>query len=80
MSRGAGTAEGWAAGGGDHMTFTDDLTLVLDLLNLVAATVCTGLFVWFQVCRKDLVRANTNVHEGATLLGTLGGVLGIIAL
>ena len=63
------------------MTFTDDLTLVLDLLNLVAATAFdTGRFVWFQVRRKDPVRANTHVHGGATLLGTLGGVLGIIAL
>ncbi len=63
------------------MTFTDDLTLVLDLLILVAATVFyTGLLVWFQVRRKDLVRANTHLREGATLLGTLGGVLGIIAI
>jgi putative membrane protein len=63
------------------MTFTDDLTLVLDLLILVAVTVFyTGLTVWFEMRRKDRLRAQTHLREGALLMGTLGGVLGVIAL
>ena len=63
------------------MAFIDDLTFVLDLLILVTAAVFyTAVLVWFQVWRKDLVRANTHLREGATLLGLLGGLIGVIAL
>jgi putative membrane protein len=63
------------------MTFTDDLTLVLDLLILVACTVFyTGFTVWFEMRRKDSLRAQTHLREGALVLGSLGGVLGIVAL
>jgi putative membrane protein len=63
------------------MTFLDDLTLVLDLLILVACTVFyTAFMVWFQMRRKDHLRAQTHLREGALVMGSLGGVLGIIAL
>ncbi len=63
------------------MTFVDDLTLILDLLILVTVTVFyTGVLVWFEMRRKDPVRANTHLHEGAILLGMLGGVIGIISI
>jgi len=63
------------------MTFTDDLTLVLDLLILVACTVFyTGFMVWFEMRRKDRLRAHTHLREGAIVMGSLGAVLGIIAL
>ncbi len=62
------------------MTFTDDLTLVLDLLILTACTVFyTGFMVWLNTSRRDLVRAQSHLREGATLLGALGGVLGVVA-
>lgn len=63
------------------MTFMDDLTLVLDLLILVAVTVFyTGFTVWFQMSRRDRPRALLHLREGAFVMGTLGVVLGIIAL
>ncbi len=63
------------------MTFLDDLTLVLDLLILVTATVFyTAVLVWFEVRRKDLVRANSHLREGALLLGLLGFFLGVISV
>ncbi len=63
------------------MTFTDDLTLVLDLLILVACVVFyTGFMVWFEMRRKDRERAISHLREGALMLGCLGGLLGLIAL
>ena len=63
------------------MTFTDDLTLVLDLLVLVTVAVFyTGLTVWVSMRRDDRLRANTHLRGGATLLGLLGGLLLIIAI
>jgi uncharacterized membrane protein len=63
------------------MTFTDDLTLVLDLLILVACTVFyTGFMVWLNLRQKDLPRARSQLREGALLMGLLGGVLAAIAL
>ena len=63
------------------MAFIDDLTLVLDLLILVtAALFYTGALVWFEVRRKDAVRANAHLREGALLLGLLGLFLGVVAV
>jgi putative membrane protein len=63
------------------MTFTDDLTLVLDLLILVACAVFyTGFWVWFEMRRGDRVRAQTHLRGGALLLGSLAAILGLIAL
>jgi putative membrane protein len=63
------------------MTFLDDLTLVLDLLILVACTVFyTGFMVWMEMRRKDRARALTHLRGGALLLGALGLVLGVVAL
>ena len=63
------------------MAFVDDLTLVLDLLVLIAAAVFyTAFFVWLHSRRKDLDRALTHLREGGFLLGVLGGLVGIIAL
>jgi putative membrane protein len=63
------------------MTFTDDLTLVLDLLILVACTVFyTGFWVWFEMGRGDRARAQTHLREGALVLGLFAIILGIIAL
>jgi len=63
------------------VTFTDDLTLVLDLLILVACTVFyTGFMVWFEMRRGDRVRAQSHLRQGSILMGSLGALLGIIAL
>lgn len=63
------------------MTFTDDLTLVIDLLILVAVAVFyTGFMIWLSIRRNDRVRALSHLKGGAILLGGLGGVLGLIAL
>jgi uncharacterized membrane protein len=63
------------------MTFIDDLTLVLDLLILVACVVFyTGFMVWLEMHRKDRDRAISHLREGALVMGCLGALLGIIAL
>jgi putative membrane protein len=63
------------------MTFTDDLTLVLDLLILVACAVFyTGFMVWLEMRRNDRVRAQAQLREGALVMGCLGAVLGLVAL
>jgi putative membrane protein len=63
------------------MAFLDDLTLVLDLLILVACTVFyTGFVVWLEMRRNDRPRARVQLRQGATLMGSLGAVLGLIAL
>jgi uncharacterized membrane protein len=62
------------------MSFIDDLSLVVDLLILLCATVFyTGVLVWFEFRRKDGVRAYTHLRAGALLLGALGVVLGLFA-
>lgn len=64
-----------------EMAFIDDLTLVLDLLILVAAAVFyTGFFVWLETRQKDPLRAASHLREGATLLGLLGALIGLVAL
>jgi putative membrane protein len=63
------------------LTFLDDLSLVLDLLILVACTVFyTGFMVWLEIHRSDRVRAQSHLRAGAILMGSLGAVLGLIAL
>lgn len=63
------------------MTFIDPLTLVLDLLILVACAVFyTGFLVWLNMRDKQLARAQAQLMGGATILGILGGVILIIAL
>jgi uncharacterized membrane protein len=63
------------------MTFLDDLTLVLDLLILVAVAVFyTTLNVWIAMRQKDRVRAQTHLRGGAILLGILGGIIGLFAI
>ncbi len=63
------------------MAFTDDLTLILDLLILTTAVVFyTGGMVWFETRRNDLARANSHLREGAMLLGLLGATIGIVAI
>jgi putative membrane protein len=63
------------------MAFIDDLSLVLDLLILVTATVFyTGALVYFEYRRKDSARAYTHLRGGAALLGLLGGLIGFFAL
>jgi uncharacterized membrane protein len=63
------------------MTFVDSLTLVLDLLILVCATIFyTGFFVWYNTRKGDIPRAQAALKEGAYLLVLLGGLAGIIAI
>jgi|HubBroStandDraft_1064217.scaffolds.fasta_scaffold249940_2 uncharacterized membrane protein len=63
------------------MGFTDDLSLIVDLLILVCAVVFyTGVLVWFEFHRKDSLRAYTHLRAGALLLGLLGALIGIFAL
>ncbi len=63
------------------MGFIDDLTMVLDLLILVTATVFyTGFFVWYHSRRNDAARAATHLREGAIVLTLIGGLLGLFAL
>lgn len=63
------------------MPFIDDLTLVEDLLVLVAAVVFyTGFFVIWHWHKKDLERAQVHLREGASVLGLLGGLLAILAI
>jgi putative membrane protein len=61
--------------------FIDDLTLVLDLLILMTATVFyTGFFVWYHSRKMDTGRAVTHLREGAFVMTLIGGVIGLIAL
>ncbi len=63
------------------MAFIDDLTLILDLLILMVATVFyTGFFVWYHSRRNDPARAATSLREGAFLMTFIGGIVGLIAL
>lgn len=63
------------------MTFVDDLTLILDLLILLCATIFyTGALVWFEQRRKDPLRANNSLRAGAVLIGLLGVLIGIFSV
>lgn len=63
------------------MTFLDDLTLVLDLLVLVACVVFyTGFMTWLEMYRKDRTRAVAQLRAGSILIGMLGVVIFLIAL
>lgn len=63
------------------MPFIDDLTIILNLMILVCAVVFyTGVLVWWHTRKKDRLRANSHLREGAFLLALLGGILGAIAL
>jgi uncharacterized membrane protein len=62
------------------MAVTNNLSVILDLLIVVAAAVFyTGFLVWFSYRNKDLDRAEKNLRGGAWLLGFLGGLIGIFA-
>ncbi len=63
------------------MAFIDDLTLVLDLLVLMAATVFyTGVFVWYHSRKNDNARATASLREGAVVMTLIGGLIGLIAV
>jgi len=63
------------------MAFIDDLTLVLDLLVLMSATVFyTGFFVWYHSRKMDTARAAAHLREGAFVMTLIGGVIGLIAI
>ncbi|EQD52568.1 membrane protein containing DUF981, partial [mine drainage metagenome] len=62
------------------MTFLDDLTLILDLLVLLSATVFyTAFFVWWHSRKNDTARAQSHLKEGATIMGLLGTFLAALA-
>jgi len=63
------------------MPFIDDLTLVLDLMILMCATVFyTGFFVWYHSRKMDTVRAASHLREGAFVMTMIGGLIGLIAI
>ncbi len=63
------------------MTFIDDLTLILDLLILVAVLVFyTAFCTWWEYRRKDADRAVSHLHAGAAILALLGVGIGLLAL
>jgi uncharacterized membrane protein len=63
------------------MATVDDLTLVLDLMILFAASVFyTGFFVWLHTRRGDIDRANAHLLEGSLIMGLIGAAIGLIAL
>jgi len=64
------------------MGFIDDLSVIVDLLVLVAVVIFyTGFLVWFHTLyRKDPARAYTHLREGGFVLALLGGLLGLFAL
>lgn len=62
------------------MAVTNNLSVILDLLILVAAAVFyTGVLVWFNYRGKDLDRAEKNLRAGAWLIGALGVFIAIFA-
>jgi uncharacterized membrane protein len=63
------------------VAFIDDLSLVVDLLILLCASIFyTGALVWFELGRKDQVRAYSHLKGGTLLIGMLGLVIGFFAL
>lgn len=64
------------------MGFIDDLSVIVDLLVLVAVVIFyTGFLVWFNTMyKKDLPRAYTHLREGGFILALLGAIIGLFAL
>jgi len=64
------------------MGFIDDLSVIVDLLVLVAVVIFyTGFLVWFHTLyRKDPNRAYTHLREGGFVLALLGGLIGLFAI
>ncbi len=63
------------------MTFLDDLSIIIDLVILVPCLVFyTGFLVWLNLRKDDLPKAQASLRQGGTLLGIVGGVIGILAL
>ncbi len=64
------------------MSFVDDLSVIVDLLVLVAVAIFyTGFLVWYHtIVKKDSARAYTHLREGGLVLATLGAILGLFAL
>lgn len=63
------------------MAFIDDLTTILNLMVLIAATVFyTGFFALWHARKRDYDRAEKHLRGGAVLLGFLGGIMLIISL
>lgn len=63
------------------MAFIDDLTLILDLMILMTATVFyTGFFVWYHSRRNDPARAAISLREGAFVMTMIGAIIGLVAL
>src|SRR5487761_1063356 len=62
------------------MALTNNISVLLDLLILIAAAVFyTGFLVWFSYRGKDLERAEKNLRAGAWLIGSLGVFVAIFA-
>ena len=62
------------------MAATNNISVVLDLLIVIAAAVFyTGFLVWINYRTKDLDRAEKNLRAGAWLIGFLGVLIGIFA-
>ena len=64
------------------MGFIDDLSVIVDLMVLVAVIIFyTGFLVWYHgLYKKDAARAYTHLREGGFVLALLGGILGLFAL
>ena len=65
-----------------NVGFIDDLSVVVDLLVLVAVVIFyTGFLVWFHTLyKKDSARAYTHLRQGGFVLALLGGLIGLFAL
>lgn len=64
------------------MSFIDDLSVIVDLLVLVAVAIFyTGFLVWYHsIRRKDPARAYAHLREGGFVLALLGAILGLFAI
>jgi len=64
------------------MGFIDDLSLIVDLMVLVAVVIFyTGFLVWYHTSFKsDPARAYTHLKEGGFVLAILGGLIGLFAV
>lgn len=62
-------------------SFIDPLSLILDLMVLVAVAIFyTGALVWWHYRRGDLERARHQVRGGGLVLGGLGAILLVFGL
>ena len=62
------------------MSGPDNISLVVDLLILLAVTVFyTGFFVWFNFLRQDPDRAEAALRQGAALMGLFGLVFAALS-